>query len=257
MNRYLLETDQIRCCGEDGREMVCRNTGQAAAVEKTFRTDGLRFQVANGIVRDRFTVAVWTRDANPAEFSLWWPEAAEYMAEMRKRRVHGYDRWQLPARRLRFGPLPEERAYRVENWQSRLRHVLEKAVQRRLVADVPVGMLLSSGLYSSLVVGLLADAEKSDLNTFSIGFESTGGERGEEFEYSDRIADHYGTVHHKINVGAGEVLPAMEACGTAMSEPMVSHGCIDFYLLSSAVSRHVKMVQSGQGVDEVFAGYHW
>jgi asparagine synthase (glutamine-hydrolysing) len=162
-----------------------------------------------------------------------------------------------PYWRLRFGPRAEERTYRFEDWQSRLRHELEKAVQRRLVADVPVGVLLSGGLDSSLVVGLLSDAGQSDLNTFSIGFESAGGERGDEFEYSDRIAEHFGTVHHKIEVGAGEVLPAMEACVTAMSEPMVSHDCIGFYLLSKAVSRHVKVVQSGQGADEVFAGYHW
>ncbi len=105
---------------------------------------------------------------------------------------------------LRFGPLPEERAYRVEDWQSRLRHELEKAAQRRLVADIPVGVPLSRGLDSSLAVGLLADAGQSDLNTFSIGFES-----------------------------AGEVLPAMEACGTAISEPMVSHDCIGVYLLTA------------------------
>lgn len=159
--------------------------------------------------------------------------------------------------RLKFGPHPEEREYRFEDWRSLLRHELESAVQRRLVADVPVGVLLSGGLDSSLVVGLLAEAGQQDLNTFSIGFESAGGERGDEFQYSDLIAAHYGTVHHKIAVGTGQVLPAMERCITAMSEPMVSHDCIGFYLLSEAVSRHVKVVQSGQGADEVFAGYHW
>ena len=158
---------------------------------------------------------------------------------------------------LRFGPRPEEREYRFEDWRSLLQHELERAVRRRLVADVPVGVLLSGGLDSSLVVGLLAEAGQKDLNTFSIGFESAGGERGDEFQYSDLIAAHYGTVHHKIAVGTGQVLPAMERCITAMSEPMVSHDCIGFYLLSEAVSRHVKVVQSGQGADEVFAGYHW
>jgi asparagine synthase (glutamine-hydrolysing) len=158
---------------------------------------------------------------------------------------------------LRFGPLEEERSYDIEDWRSRLRRELEKAVQRRLTADVPVGVLLSGGLDSSLVVGLLAEAGQSNLNTFSIGFESAGGERGDEFQYSDRIAEHFGTVHHRIEVGSGEVLPAMESCISAMSEPMVSHDCIGFFLLSKAVSEHVKVVQSGQGADEVFAGYHW
>ncbi|AOY58253.1 MULTISPECIES: N-acetylglutaminylglutamine amidotransferase [Desulfococcus] len=162
-----------------------------------------------------------------------------------------------PYWRLRFGPRPEERDYRFRDWGSLLRQELENAVQRRLTADVSVGVLLSGGLDSSLVVGLLANAGQSDLNTFSIGFESVGDERGDEFRYSDLIARHYGTVHHKIEVDAGRVLPALERCVTAMSEPMVSHDCIGFYLLSEAVSKHVKVVQSGQGADEIFAGYHW
>jgi len=158
---------------------------------------------------------------------------------------------------LHFGPLPEEKDYTFDDWKSILRRKLETAIQRRLTGDVPVGVLLSGGLDSSLVVGLLADAGQSNLSTFSIGFESVGGEAGDEFRYSDLIAEHYGTAHHKIEVGAGQVLPAMERCVTSMSEPMVSHDCIGFYLLSEAVSKHVKVVQSGQGADEVFAGYHW
>jgi asparagine synthase (glutamine-hydrolysing) len=159
--------------------------------------------------------------------------------------------------RLDFDPDPEEARYGFEEWKERLRHELEAAIQRRLTADVPVGVLLSGGLDSSLVVGMLCRAGQSDLNTFSIGFESVGGEKGDEFQYSDIVADHFGTTHHKIEVGADQVLPSLRDCVRAMSEPMVSHDCIGFYLLSRAVSNHVKVVQSGQGADEVFAGYHW
>ncbi len=158
---------------------------------------------------------------------------------------------------LRFGPDTEEEQYSTEDWKSRLLHELNQAVKRRCVADVPVGVLLSGGVDSSLVVGLLANAGQHGLNTFSIGFESVGGEKGDEFEYSDIIANHFATRHHKIQVGANQVLPSLEACVRAMSEPMVSHDCIGFYLLSQAVSQQVKVVQSGQGADEVFAGYHW
>ncbi len=159
--------------------------------------------------------------------------------------------------RLDFEPDPEEARYGFETWKERLRHELEAAIQRRLTADVPVGVLLSGGLDSSLVVGMLCRAGQSDLNTFSIGFESVGGEKGDEFHYSDIVAAHFGTTHHKIEVGADQVLPSLRDCVRAMSEPMVSHDCIGFYLLSRAVSQHVKVVQSGQGADEVFAGYHW
>jgi asparagine synthase (glutamine-hydrolysing) len=64
-------------------------------------------------------------------------------------------------------------------------------------------------------------------------------------------------VHHKIEVDSQRALPNLDKAIQAMSEPMVSHDCIGFYLLSEEVAKHVKVVQSGQGADEVFAGYHW
>ena len=158
---------------------------------------------------------------------------------------------------LTFGPRHEERDLPFEGWRDRVLHAFREAVKRRLVADVPVGVLLSGGLDSSLVVGLLAETGQRDLNTFSIGFESVNGEEGNEFRYSDIVAEHFGTTHHKIAADATRVLPTLTACIRAMSEPMVSHDCIGFYLLGREVSRHVKVVQSGQGADEIFAGYHW
>ena len=147
--------------------------------------------------------------------------------------------------------------YSEADWMQRVMHELRTAVNRRMIADVPVGCLLSGGLDSSLIVGLLAESGQKDLNTFSIGFESVGSEEGNEFKYSDLIAKHYGTRHHKINVDSSRALLELDHCIDAMSEPMVSHDCIGFYLLSQEVSKHVKVVQSGQGADEVFAGYHW
>jgi asparagine synthase (glutamine-hydrolysing) len=144
-----------------------------------------------------------------------------------------------------------------EEWQDRVLEALRNAVQRRLVADVPVGVLLSGGLDSSLVVGLLAEAGQTGLETFSIGFETVGSERGDEFEYSDIIAKHFGTKHHKIFIDSSKALPNLPKCIAAMSEPMVSHDAIGFYLLSEEVSKYVRVVQSGQGADEIFAGYRW
>ena len=158
---------------------------------------------------------------------------------------------------LDFSRDTEHEKYSFDDWKRYLSDSLMAAVKRRLVADVPVGVLLSGGLDSSLIVGLLAEAGQKDLKTFSIGFESVGEEKGDEFMYSDIIARHYATDHHKIKVDSKQVLPAMPACVQAMSEPMVSHDCIGFYLLSQEVAKHVKVVQSGQGADEVFGGYHW
>jgi asparagine synthase (glutamine-hydrolysing) len=142
-------------------------------------------------------------------------------------------------------------------WEEAILASLRTAVERRLVSDVPVGCLLSGGLDSSLIVGLLAEAGQHGLATFSIGFEAAGGEEGDEFKYSDVIARHYDTDHHQIRIDTARMLPSLSGAIGAMSEPMMSHDCVAFYLLSEEVSKHVKVVQSGQGADEVFAGYHW
>ena len=152
---------------------------------------------------------------------------------------------------------PARAAWRADEWRDAVGEALRLAVRRRMVADVPVGVLLSGGLDSSLIVALLAEAGQKDLATFSVGFEAAGGESGDEFHYSDIIAEHFGTDHHQIRVPGTSLLPAVDAAVAAMSEPMVSHDCVAFYLLSQEVAKHVKVVQSGQGADEVFAGYHW
>ena len=144
-----------------------------------------------------------------------------------------------------------------EEWTEILLDGLRAAVKRRLVADVPVGALLSGGVDSSLIVGLMAEAGVKELRTYNVGFADVGGEKGNEFEYADIVAREFGTVHERIFVPEQELLTRLPEAVAAMNEPMVSHDCIGFYLLSEAVSRHSKVVQSGQGADEVFGGYHW
>ncbi|MCB1290820.1 N-acetylglutaminylglutamine amidotransferase [Mycolicibacterium sp.] len=143
------------------------------------------------------------------------------------------------------------------DWQDALAESLATAVRRRMVADVPVGVLLSGGLDSSLVVALLAEQGQTGLSTFSIGFESVGGREGDEFQYSDVIAERFATDHHRILIPHSDLLPPLEAAVNAMAEPMLSHDAVAFYLLSEAVARHLKVVQSGQGADEILGGYHW
>jgi asparagine synthase (glutamine-hydrolysing) len=165
-------------------------------------------------------------------------------------RDHVY--WRAP-----FGRDPRKADWSEKEWQEALVGSLRTAVERRMVADVPVGVLLSGGIDSSLVVALLAESGQKDLNTFSIGFESVGGESGDEFEYSDIVARHFGTKHHRIMIDTRRLLPGLDGTIAAMSEPMVSHDCVAFYLLSEDVSKEVKVVQSGQGADEVLGGYDW
>jgi asparagine synthase (glutamine-hydrolysing) len=146
-----------------------------------------------------------------------------------------------------------------DEWRELVLESLRTAVKRRLVADVPVGVLLSGGLDSSLIVGLLSELGQTDLRTYSVGFADVGGEPGDEFQYSDIVAERFATNHHKIVVDSDtdQLLPALADAVAAMSEPMVSHDAVGFYMLSEHVSRDIKVVQSGQGADEVFGGYHW
>lgn len=158
---------------------------------------------------------------------------------------------------LNFERSAEEASRSFDDWKAILLDGLRAAVKRRLVADVPVGALLSGGVDSSLIVGLMAEQGVPGLRTYNVGFEDVGGEVGNEFAYADIVAQRFGTVHERIFVPEAQLLDRLPEAIAAMSEPMVSHDCIGFYLLSEAVSRHSKVVQSGQGADEVFGGYHW
>ncbi len=145
-----------------------------------------------------------------------------------------------------------------EQWVEALHQRLKDAVHKRLTAaDVPVGVLLSGGLDSSLIVGLLAEAGVKNIRTFSIGFEDVAEEKGSEFEYSDLVVERYQTRHKKYLISNSEVLPRLPEAIANMSEPMFGQDAIAFYLLSEQVSQDVKVVMSGQGADEVFAGYFW
>jgi asparagine synthase (glutamine-hydrolysing) len=144
-----------------------------------------------------------------------------------------------------------------DEWADAVLDALRTAVQRRMVADVPVGVLLSGGLDSSLIVALLAESGQRGLATFSIGFDGGAGQEGDEFKYSDLIAREFGTEHQRWRVGPERVLGALDGALDAMSEPMTSHDAVAFYLLAEEVSSSYTVVQSGQGADEVFAGYSW
>ncbi|NNJ91873.1 MAG: N-acetylglutaminylglutamine amidotransferase [Gammaproteobacteria bacterium] len=159
--------------------------------------------------------------------------------------------WQLVAQR-------PQTAMSEQQWVDAVHDELREAVRKRNdVADVPVGVLLSGGLDSSLLVALLAELGISNMHTFSVGFEDQPEEKGSEFEYSDQVVERYQPQHHKFLVPNEQVLQRMPEAVDAMSEPMFGQDAVAFYLLSEKVSQEVKVVQSGQGADEVFGGYFW
>jgi len=159
--------------------------------------------------------------------------------------------WKLTAKR------PAE-AMEEEEWIRAIHDALRRSVERRLrIADVPVGVLLSGGIDSSLLVALLSEAGAKNLKTFSVGFEDQPEEKGNEFEYSDAVVSRYATDHHRFLVPNEAVLPRLAEAFRQMAEPMFAQDAVAFYLLAEVVAKQVKVVQSGQGADEVFGGYFW
>ena len=159
--------------------------------------------------------------------------------------------WSLEARRPVIARSDDE-------WVEAIHEALMLSVKRRKdIADVPVGVLLSGGLDSSLLVGLLAEAGYDNLKTFTVGFDDQPEEKGSEFEYSDPVAERFQTEHYKFHVPNHELIDRLPEAIDNMAEPMVGQDAIGFYLLGEQVSREVKVVQSGQGADEVFGGYFW
>ncbi len=176
---------------------------------------------------------------------------AHYMVVSDDGRVEENRYWALKARRP-HKPMDEG------EWINAIHDSLRKSVERRLkIADVPVGVLLSGGIDSSLLVALLSEAGVTGLKTFSVGFEDQPEEKGNEFEYSDAVASKFATEHHRFMVPNDQVLPRLPEAFAHMSEPMFAQDAVAFYLLSEVVSKQVKVVQSGQGADEVFGGYFW
>ncbi|KTG15936.1 MULTISPECIES: N-acetylglutaminylglutamine amidotransferase [unclassified Guyparkeria] len=144
-----------------------------------------------------------------------------------------------------------------EEWPEIIHQRLLDAVKKRLsISDVPVGVLLSGGLDSSLIVALAHEAGVTP-KTFTIGFEDQPEEKGSEFEYADPVAERYQTEHFRFHVPNEQVLTRLPEAVREMNEPMFGQDAVAFYLLSEQVAREVKVVLSGQGADEVFGGYFW
>ncbi|HEX9701983.1 MAG TPA: N-acetylglutaminylglutamine amidotransferase, partial [Rhodospirillales bacterium] len=161
------------------------------------------YMTFHAVVPAPFTIFNGVRKLPPATISVFEPDGR------RKNEIY----WEA-----RFDQSRDDMRRSFEDWQEDVIEALRLAVRRRLVADVPVGVLLSGGVDSSLVVGLLAEAGQEGLNTFSIGFESVDAEEGNEFRYSDVIAERFATRHHKIAVGSERMMAALPSVIEAMSE---------------------------------------
>lgn len=148
-------------------------------------------------------------------------------------------------------PQPTALKLPIAEWKKQIRDTLTEAIKLRLVADVPLGALLSGGLDSSIVVGLMAQASSTPVRTFSIGFAE---EKFNELPYARLVAERFGTDHTELVVPATSVEIAHELAAQ-FDEPFADSSALPTYLLSKLTKQHVTVALTGDGGDELFGGY--
>ena len=156
-----------------------------------------------------------------------------------------------PRRYWDYSFAPSETRARPEALCAELSELLADSVRLRRVADVPVGAFLSGGLDSSVVVALMSLQHSEPLKTFSIGFDSGVTET----DHARRVARLYGTDHHEIVVGSPDLIRNLPQVLHARESPVTEASDIPIYLLSQLARSKVTVVLSGEGSDEIFAGY--
>ena len=133
------------------------------------------------------------------------------------------------------------------------RELLESAAELRLRSDVPLGVFLSGGIDSSAVVGLLASRVTEPIKTFSVAYDF--GKDFDETQYARMVADRFGTDHHELIVEPAEFRDFVPDYVRLMDEPVTEAAAISLYFLSRMTKKHVTVVLSGEGSDEIFGGY--
>jgi asparagine synthase (glutamine-hydrolysing) len=140
-----------------------------------------------------------------------------------------------------------------ESPEERLRELLQDAVQKRMIADVPVGVLLSGGLDSSAVVAWMKQAGISALKSFSVSFRE---QAYDEAPFAQIVATHLGTEHYELH--ANNCTPELlRKIVWHSDEPVADPALVPTYLVSKLAREHVKVVLTGEGADELFAGYFY
>jgi asparagine synthase (glutamine-hydrolysing) len=143
-------------------------------------------------------------------------------------------------------PLP------VDEYVQGVREHVHRAVEERMMADVPVGALLSGGVDSSIVAGTMSHMTSQPVKTFAVGFDVRGFS---ELPYAQLVAKHFGTEHHELVVQSSDLSQWWPVLTWHRDEPVSEPSDLGVYLISKLARRHVKVVLTGEGGDELFAGY--
>jgi len=208
---------------------------RAAGVPAEIDADGLRLYFKFGYIPDPYSAFRAVKKLMPG---CW----LEYGMDGTQRQGRY---WRLPP----FAARPGERSE--AETRAQIRERFDEAVRIRMIADVPLGAFLSGGIDSSLVVASMARQSREPVKTFSIGFEEAAYN---ELEYAGAVAKMYRTDHHEILVrpDSAELLTKLVR---HYDEPFADSSAIPTYIVSEFAARHVKVALSGDGGDELFAGY--
>ncbi|MEM7162305.1 MAG: asparagine synthase (glutamine-hydrolyzing), partial [Bacteroidota bacterium] len=136
---------------------------------------------------------------------------------------------------------------------QKLRNILDAAVAKRLVSDVPLGTFLSGGIDSS-IISAIASKHVTGLSTFSIGFENASFY--DETEYAEEVAERIGSHHKTIRLADSDLIESAKEILRHIDEPFADSSAIAVNLLCKEVSKHITVALSGDGADEIFSGYN-
>jgi asparagine synthase (glutamine-hydrolysing) len=216
-----------------GSEIKCL---RAADIDLPTDPEALKLYFLLGYIPDPYSAYRTVRKLEPGSWLLYRADGS----------VNRGRYWNMPV------PEAGERpGFSPEDACQRLRQNFDEAVKTRLIADVPLGAFLSGGIDSSLVVASMARQSSEPVKTFSIGFEES---EYNELEYAALVARRYGTDHHELVVRPDSVNLA-EKLVHHFDEPFGDSSAIPTYLVSEFAAQHVKVALSGDGGDELFAGY--
>jgi asparagine synthase (glutamine-hydrolysing) len=139
-----------------------------------------------------------------------------------------------------------------QTWIAECRTRLEEAVRTRLMSDVPLGMFLSGGVDSSAIAALMKPMSKGPVKTFAVGYRERAFS---ELSYARQVAEKIGTEHHEVVIGRGDFFNALPHLIWHEDEPISWPSSVSLYFVSRLAAEQVKVVLTGEGSDELFAGY--
>jgi asparagine synthase (glutamine-hydrolysing) len=211
-------------------------------VSRNIDQEALRLYLTLNFIPAPWTIFENIRKLSPGNYLL---------AERGKISIEKY--WDVPSRDGLTEESSDPEFQDLTHQKEHLRSLLEESVKRRLISDVPLGAFLSGGLDSSIIVSLMARNSSKPVKTFSIGYKDLPS--FDETSYAREVATFNQTEHHEFKLGYKDILEAFPKVLDNVDEPFADSSAVPTYIVSRETRNHVTVALSGDGGDELFAGY--